>query len=55
MITLNRKNNSKYIIYIGWAGYFYATCKNDISNLIIQYGREKIKIEKLKKGDKQNV
>lgn len=49
MITLNKKNNSKYKIFIGWAGYVYATSQNDIYNLINSYGKEKIKIETIKK------
>lgn len=49
MITLNKKNNSRYKIFIGWAGYVYATSKNDIYNIINSYGKGKIKIETIKK------
>lgn len=49
MITLNKKNNSIYKIFIGWAGHVYATSQNDIYNLMNSYGKEKIKIETIKK------
>ena len=40
MITLNKRKNSKYLVYVGWALTLFTDNYNDIYDIRQQYGNE---------------
>lgn len=45
MLRLTKTKTSRYIVYIGWGGKYYADTLNDVNNTIWAYGKEKVKYQ----------
>ena len=47
MISFKKRKDSRYVVYVGWASRYYASCINEINNLIWAFGKEKVEYERI--------